>query len=212
MAVQAAPGFDLQPSAQKTALESNYITNFNFLNQYLPDTYEKEGRLHTKYTNCTLAGGGPGVATAATVTINDVFDPTLVTGATTPAIRIGQTVMLSDNVGGSALTNKGVVTAVNVGGNPLDVTIAFYEATQNVPNGGVGCTLFIYGSEFVKGDTGMVGSLESDDNFFSNKPIILKDTYQVSGSDMAQIGWVEITSENGATGYLWYLKSEHDTR
>jgi hypothetical protein len=29
---------------------------------------------------------------------------------------------------------------------------------------------------------------------------------------MAQIGWVEVTTENGATGYLWYLKSEHETR
>ena len=58
----------------------------------------------------------------------------------------------------------------------------------------------------------MVGSMESDDLFFQNKPIILKDKYAVSGSDMAQIGWVEVQSENGASGYLWYLKSEHDTR
>ena len=29
---------------------------------------------------------------------------------------------------------------------------------------------------------------------------------------MAQIGWIEITTEDGATGYLWYLKSEHETR
>ena len=29
---------------------------------------------------------------------------------------------------------------------------------------------------------------------------------------MAQIGWIEITTENGAGGYLWYLKSEHETR
>jgi hypothetical protein len=29
---------------------------------------------------------------------------------------------------------------------------------------------------------------------------------------MAQIGWVEVTTENGANGYLWYLKSEHETR
>ena len=47
---------------------------------------------------------------------------------------------------------------------------------------------------------------------FQNKPIILKDTYEVSGSDMAQIGWIEIQTENGANGYLWYLKSEHETR
>ena len=58
----------------------------------------------------------------------------------------------------------------------------------------------------------MVDSLESDDFIFENKPIIIKDKYQVSGSDMAQIGWIEITSEDGANGYLWYLKSEHDTR
>jgi hypothetical protein len=29
---------------------------------------------------------------------------------------------------------------------------------------------------------------------------------------MAQIGWIEVTSENGASGYLWYIKSEHETR
>jgi hypothetical protein len=71
---------------------------------------------------------------------------------------------------------------------------------------------FIYGSEFAKGTAGMVGSNEADDFIFENKPIIIKDTYEVSGSDMAQIGWIEVTSENGASGYLWYLKSEHETR
>jgi hypothetical protein len=29
---------------------------------------------------------------------------------------------------------------------------------------------------------------------------------------MAQIGWVEVTTENGASGFLWYMKSEHETR
>ena len=47
---------------------------------------------------------------------------------------------------------------------------------------------------------------------FSNKPAIIRDRYQVNGSDTAQIGWVEVTSENGASGYLWYLKSEHEAR
>ena len=58
----------------------------------------------------------------------------------------------------------------------------------------------------------MNGSLESDDFIFENSPIIIKDKYSVSGSDMAQIGWVEVTTENGASGYLWYMKSEHETR
>jgi len=47
---------------------------------------------------------------------------------------------------------------------------------------------------------------------FTNKPIILKGKYEISGSDTAQIGWVEVATEAGASGYLWYLKSESETR
>ena len=46
------PNFSLQPSAQRVPLETNYITNFDFLNQYLPDTYEKE---FERYGNRTLS-------------------------------------------------------------------------------------------------------------------------------------------------------------
>ena len=42
MPVNPSPGFDLQPSAQQVPVETNYIKDFDFLNQYLPDTYEKE--------------------------------------------------------------------------------------------------------------------------------------------------------------------------
>ena len=42
MAVNPTPGFNLIPSAERVPTSSNYITNFDFLNQYLPDTYEKE--------------------------------------------------------------------------------------------------------------------------------------------------------------------------
>ena len=36
--------------------------------------------------------------------------------------------------------------------------------------------------------------------------------YQVSGSDASQVGWVEVTGEDGQNGFLWYLKAEGDTR
>ncbi len=242
MAISATPGFDLQPSAQQVPLSTNYITNFDFLNQYLPDTYEKEferygnrtissflrmvgaempsnsdmikwaeqGRLHIKYTQV----GSAAILNAsnAVFQINDVGVPAF--GATNqPAMRVGQTVMVVANNGGGS--NKGVVTVAPAAGN-LQFTVAFYEATGlSVAGTGVGnddFTVFIYGSEFAKGTEGMVGSLEADDEIFSNNPIILKDTYQVNGSDMAQIGWIEVTTENGASGYLWYMKSEHETR
>ena len=238
--VQAAPGYDLQPSAQQIPLASNYINNFDFLNQYLPDTYEKEferygnrtvssflrlvgaempsnsdlikwaeqGRLHTKYTSCgTASAAGTDLVTFQ---VNDVQNPTFAGGASL-ALRVNQTVFVSFNSG--AGSNKGIVTARPAANT---VTIAFYEAgglaAAGTGAGNADCTIFVYGSEFNKGTVGMQGSLEADDIFFDNKPIILKDKYSVSGSDMAQIGWVEVQTENGATGYLWYLKSEHETR
>ena len=239
--VQATPGYDLQPSSQQVPLATNYITNFDFLNQYLPDTYEKEferygnrtissflrlvgaelpsnsdlvkwaeqGRLHTKYVDVgTAAAQG---ADSATFQVNDTGVPAF-TSSNGIALRPGQTIVIVQN-GGTGV-NKGIVTAVNVANNQFDV--AFYEAGGLVTAGtGVGnadVTVFIYGSEFKKGTVGMSGSLEADDVIFDNSPIIIKDKYSVSGSDMAQIGWVEVTTENGATGYLWYLKSEHETR
>ncbi len=234
-AVQATPGFALQPSAEQVALSTNYITNFDFLNQYLPDTYEKEferygnrtiasflrlvgaempsnsdlikwaeqGRLHTKYTNCT--SGSAAAADTATITVGD----TLVPNTGSIAIRAGQTIVLSDNAGGGL--NKAIVTSVDTANSTFNV--AYYEAGGQIGGaGGFTYTVFIYGSEFKKGTNGMVGSLEADDVIFDNSPIIIKDKYAVSGSDMAQIGWVEVTTENGASGYLWYLKSEHETR
>ena len=245
MAVNATPGFDLQPSAQQTPLSTNYINNFDFLNQYLPDVYEKEferygnrsvasflrmvgaempsnsdlikwaeqGRLHTKYqavTSAAAAGQDQAVWTIPNNIAN--FNPALGGTSNQAAFRAGQTVMISDNTGGSALQNKGIIIVAPTAANPNQVTIAYYEAGGQTMGAGISCDIFIYGSEFAKGVEGMQGSLESDDFFFQNKPIIIKDKYAVSGSDMAQIGWVEVTSENGASGYLWYMKSEHDTR
>jgi hypothetical protein len=229
-ALLASPSFQLQPAAEQVALQTNYITNFNFLNQYLPDTYEKEferygnrtiasflrmvgaempsnsdqikwaeqGRLHIKYTDVTSAAAA--ASATATFTVADA-------GVTYIAIRVGQTVMIQNNASG--VFNKGIVTAVP---SATTFTVAFYEAAGQAFAVATQCTVFIYGSEFKKGTNGMVGSLESEDEIYSNNPIIIKDKYAVNGSDMAQIGWVEVTTENGATGYLWYLKSEHETR
>ena len=240
MAVLPSPGYALQPSAEQVPLSTNYITDFNFLNQYLPDTYEKEferygnrtvasflrlvgaempsnsdlikwaeqGRLHTKYVKCSTTN----VATddTATFEVKDTLIPGSGPGSGGIAIRVGQTVHLSSNANVN-LSNKAIVTAVDVA---LDTfTVAYYEAGgQTFGAISEGVTVFIYGSEFRKGTLGMEGSLEANDTIFENSPIIIKDKYAVSGSDMAQIGWVEITTENGANGYLWYLKSEHETR
>ena len=231
----------LNKKMQQTPLSTNYITNFDFLNQYLPDTYEKEferygnrtisgflrmvgaemptnsdlikwaeqGRLHTKYTQVgTVDAAGLG---NPTFQVNDVLDPT----TAQQVIRIGQTVAIVQNNGSG--TNKAVVTAVTApGAGRGSFQVACYEAAGLITAGtglsNSDVTVFIYGSEFRKGTAGMQGSTEANDFIFENKPIILKDTYTVSGSDMAQIGWVEVATEDGTGGYLWYLKAESETR
>ena len=233
--LSSSPTFALQPSAQRVALPSNYLTSFDFLNQYLPDTYEKEferygnrtissfmrlvgaeipsasdlikwaeqGRLHVAYNN--VESPSLSNADAATFTVNDLASTASpLYGTTTAGLRIGQTIVISDGTN----EDKGVITATPAAGT---ITVQPY-ADWTVASSTSGMSLFVYGSEFEKGTAGMVGSLEPQDEIFDNKPIILKDKYIVSGSDMAQIGWVEVTTEDGATGYLWYLKAEHETR
>jgi hypothetical protein len=232
MSVLPNPGFALTPSSERKTLSTNYITNFDFLNQYLPDTYEKEferygnrsvasflravgaempsnsdlikwaeqGRLHTKYVNCD--SNSAAAADTATFTVNDTISGQI-------AFRVGQTVFLSDNAV-AANSNKAIITAVDYVNGTFDV--AYYEGGGQTFGTTAVITAFVYGSEFKKGTEGMEESLEAVDDIFENSPIIIKDKYAVSGSDMAQIGWVEVTTENGATGYLWYIKSEHETR
>jgi len=225
-----AGGVALTPSHEQVALASNYIADMDFLSQYLPDTYEQEferygnrsvssflrlvgaeipsasdlikwteqGRLHTKYVNC--ASDAAAAADTATITVSD----TVTAGI---AIRKGQTVMISDNAGTGS--NKGIVTTVDTSAGTFGV--AYYEAGGQTFAATQTLTLFIYGSEFKKGTVGMEGSNEADVQIFENSPIIIKDKYTVSGSDMAQIGWVEVDTDGGS-GYLWYMKSEHETR
>ena len=228
--VAASPTFSLTPTPTKVAVPGNYIgsTGFDFLNQYLPDTFEKEferygnrsiasflrmvgaespsnsdlikwseqGRLHTKYEGVTESAFNANVSDDFTVTV------------ATCTFRVGQTVILSSASKG--ITKKAIVTSLPAANK---FRVAYYENIAATPfNGATDVVAFVYGSEFQKGTAGMVGALEAESEFFDNSPIIIKDKYIVTGSDMAQIGWVEVTTENGADGYLWYIKSEHETR
>jgi hypothetical protein len=172
--------------------------------------WSEDGRLHIKYTNCTSDENA--AQDVATITVNDTLDPAtnpLQTGGGQIAVRAGQTIILSANDGSGS--NKGIITSVDLANATFEV--AYFEAGGQVFGASTACTMMIYGSEFKKGTAGMSGSLEANDEIFNNTPIISKDNYEVSGSDMAQIGWVEVELEDeGGLGYLWYLKSKGETR
>ena len=227
----------LTPSPTKTLFDKNYLAigdnDFNFTKQFLPEVYEKEverygnrsissflrmvgaempmasdevvwseqGRLHVAYTNAKIAtvSADPFTATLADNTIN-------ITGH---AIRANQTIIVANGFVTVRAFVKTVATD-SIEAYPLDSDTwpASFAAAGTNPD----LKVFVYGSEFGKGSAGMQGSIDAGFQKFSNSPIILKDKYSINGSDTAQIGWVEVTSEMGTSGYLWYLKSEHETR
>jgi len=125
-------------------------------------------------------------------------------------VRVNDTVLLSSN-------NKVIKALVTAVSNQV-IDVEPYDAADctGLSETASATTLLVYGSEFKKGDTygGSDSRTANEPTFksFNNKPIILKDYYEVSGSDASRIGWVEITSEEGQSGYLWYLKAESDTR
>jgi len=195
--------------------------------------WTEQGRLHTRYVGLiqgatALQQPAASAITAAVATGGNVqhwYVPVAAQTAVTSAgsttdqttavnFRVGQTVMIQKQSSATSAVGaagtpvvKGVVTAVTV----QNFSIKTYGAVPAVVAADR-FTVIAYGSEFAKGTSSFIGKLDPSYATFSNSPIILKENYSINGSDTAQIGWIEVTSENGANGYLWYMKSEHENR
>ena len=171
--------------------------------------WSEQNRLHISYDNCTYAGGTPSqldipVGGAGNTLVENV-------------ISINDTVVIMDTVSG--VEGKAIVTARAAG----SITIQFFDSaaatltSKGFTSGNI--KVFVYGSAYSKGrNTDGTGAdakrISVDPSFtqFANSPVIIRSSYEVNGSDMAQIGWVDVASEDGASGYLWYLKAESETR
>ena len=170
--------------------------------------WSEQNRLHVAYDTVEVAANGGGNKILVTIT----------PGANNPAtsgVRVGNTILIADKATGLVTVKALVIALNNANGYVLDCEL--YESTfANIPAGivtGAGSnSLFVYGSEFPKGSLGMSGAIEPGVTTYKNSPIILKDNYELSGSDVAQIGWIEVATEDGQSGYLWYLKAESETR
>jgi hypothetical protein len=226
----------LIPSQRRETLSGNYLNwadgTSDFAQQYLPELYEQEVE---RYGNRTLNGFLRMVGAEMPMTSDQVIwseqnrlhvaynqvactganqlTVTLTAPATIAAVKVNQTILVSDNATG-LITQKAIVTNVALGvitATPYD-TAAFSLAIQALV-GVSDLSLFVYGSEWEKGSSDAATvSITPGFQEYSNSPIILRDKYQVNGSDASQIGWVEVATEDGTSGYLWYLKAESETR
>jgi len=180
--------------------------------------WSEQNRLHIAYDNVSLAADG------FTMTINKPGGGAIVaTDAVNNAIMPNATIVVMDP-NDPSFTVKAIVG--NSGGAPVSPLAAYatftaYAYNQKFISGAAaaaktGLKVFVFGSEYAKGstlDNSTTGeSIQPKLTTFQNKPIIIRNRYAVSGSDTAQIGWVEVAGEDGTSGYLWYLKAEGETR
>ena len=157
--------------------------------------WSEQGRLHLSYA---------GSVSGEVITLSADADGGPVTGSA-HGVRKGDMVLVAD----ANITAKCYVTKVD----GAAVTVKPYTAADlSGANISGAVKVLVFGSEFVKGSTGRDSVNEPGFKSFSNNPIIIKDKYEVSGSDASAIGWVEVSGEEGQSGYLWYLKAEGDTR
>ena len=231
-AVSEGSNLNSTPAPVKQTLSSSYIDftasgTAGWAQQYLPDLMEQEAAVFGKRTISGFLNqvgaeepmtsdqviwseqGRLHINLAATVT---TASSGLITFGTAHELRVGDTIIVHETGGGNSLL-KCYVSAV---GSATTITALPY--TQAALNTGSlfadsdAVTVFVYGSEFAKGTSGRSDVIAPSFKSFTNKPIIIKDKYEISGSDASQIGWVEVTGESGQSGYLWYLKAEGDTR
>ena len=177
--------------------------------------WSEQNRLHIAYDDISVVDGA---GTSTDLTLGAAAGQEMV-------MSVNDTIVVLDPATG--LEAKCIVIAVTDGGPGVgSVNVECFDpvgglvATQGFS--ATGCKMFVYGSAYTKGtiiqdgttlgNSASRNSVEPSFTQFSNSPVIIRDQYVVSGSDMAQIGWVEVATEDGASGYLWYLKSESETR
>jgi len=176
--------------------------------------WSEQSRLHLSYTATVAVAGDVN----GTIAITADIDGDTAVGATASrvhGIRVNDMLLIAQ---------AGVVVkalAVETPNSNVVSVEPYATAALSTLTAGT-ATVLVIGSEFGKGsayadETGTFktdsrGANEPVFKSFTNKPIIMKDYYEVSGSDVSRVGWVEVAAEDGQAGYLWYLKAEADTR
>ena len=173
--------------------------------------WSEQGRLHLSYKGTVITAG----STNGTFTVTADIDGNSITAAD-HGVRTNDIVLIA---------SAGIVTPCLVVDSDTAVIQVepFDKADLTGHATGTGAsTILVVGSEYAKGKAYNDGNFAAADSrtpanepafkTFTNKPIIMKDYYEVSGSDASRIGWVEVSTEAGQSGYLWYLKAEADTR
>ena len=184
--------------------------------------WSEQGRLHLSYkghiVHVTATANTTGTPAGGQIEVDyTIDDVALATGSVDHGIRVNDILLCATATGtgrliATAVTNDQIdVMPYDAGDNDGELQhVTGFASTGS--NDDKSLTILVVGSEYSKGTNGRTTANEPGFKSYTNKPIIMKDMYHVSGSDASAIGWVEVSGEEGQNGYLWYLKAEGDTR
>lgn len=203
-------------TAVKKPLATDYVDSFDITKEFMPEYHDRlaniygnqsvvgfmelskqesgfgadsftileEGKLYNKYSSVTNAGG-----------TSDTF-----AAMTAHNIRVGEVIRVT---GTGKDPQIGIVTAVTANG----LTAKSYNAAAWDVHATLS-VVYVIGSEFKKGSlVGMTEQLKEDFKGYTYTPTIQRDSNTVSGSELADIGWI-----NTPQGLVWFWYGEEKAR
>ena len=195
------------------------VSNYQF-------SHYEEDWIHQSFTTdaagVALTGGAEIlISNASSLAVNASGDSTF--------IRPGAVVLFKNGIVGLVVAKYTVGTAATGAGNSVlegytgaaTTTAAANQHVIHVMNYDSGTafhsdvadgdTMTVIGMEFAEG-TGQPAGVTPKVLEYNNTCMILKESYQVTGSEATNKIWFKVNDEaTGQSGYLWYLKGEGDT-
>lgn len=220
MSLNLSPGVVLTPSASKVATGQNYLgsDDFDFANQYLPETDKKVWKRFGSQDitgMLKMLGKEKSFASDKILWKEEGRLRQLGTGVTRSSndftlanhtYRVNETIVVRNDDG--SVVRQGKITAVT----DTTFTALCGESAGWTAVGTTALTVFVDSNEFLKDTKGFTESLDSKFSSFEQSPVIIKEMVKESGSNMAQITWLYVeNTSSGAGGYVWYFKNFADT-
>lgn len=223
------PATEVKPSQKRLAGVENYSTIQGLLDLGLIDKPEIKEALVRTYGNQDLTGFTRAIGNFVGVSAEkkEWFEETRLHNALTATVKTGST---DSSIGNTEtvvfeLTESTIrlYDVVQVGSticyvlaaSDTEISVTPYT-TWNTAYGNVGndpAEVTIVGNDYKYGTEAPTEWIESSIKHRESPFVIIKDKYEISGSQMTNIAWVHVPAgKQNAGGWVWYLKGENDQR
>ena len=166
--------------------------------------YEETFR-HNDMTVTVQSDGNAGASAGGTDAIDVAITDNLDTGSfdNDHPVRVGDIVLFADG-------DMGYVTVVTAP-NAIDpITILPLTTFGSAKTASSTYEMSIIGNAYPE-SSGQPGSLIPLLHEYENNVMIMKESFEVSGTEATNVVYVKVDNEKMGSGYLWYLKGESDT-